>query len=260
MQYSPSHASLFRPSGTFLSLVGLLILTGVLLAASPPERAVRMLIVVFIVTGWLVQLCIHEYGHALAGYLGGDHEVADRGALTLDPAAYTNPLLSFGLPMIFLLMGGIPLPGGSVLVSRSRLRSRRWHLAVSAGGPIGTLIMLMFVCLPFLVMQDGWVTETNIEFWYALAGLGQVLAVALVLNLLPVPPLDGWNIASHWMSPETRATAASYGYMPLLALFAMFWIPSPFTDFFWDFNDGLGLLLGIPQGWGWWGLSQLTLF
>jgi Zn-dependent protease len=260
MQYSQGSVALFRPSATFLGLVGILIMTGVMLATSPPDGAVRMLIVVFILSGWLVALCVHEYGHALAGYLGGDHGVAERGALTLDPAAYTDPLMSFGLPLIFLMMGGIPLPGGSVLISRHRLRSRRWHLAVSAGGPLGTLLMLMIVCAPFLVRQESWITSSNIEFWYALAGLGQVLAIALVLNLLPIPPLDGWNIASHWMSHETRAYAANLGYIPLMILFAMFWLPTPFTYAFWDFTDGLGLLLGIPQDWGWWGLSQLELF
>ena len=259
MQFSQDRAASFRPSGTFLGLVGILVFTGYLLATAPPEGAVRMLIVVFILSGWLVALCIHEYGHALAGYLGGDTGVADRGALTLDPAAYTNPLTSFGLPLLFLLLGGIPLPGGSVLVNRHRLRSPRWDLAVSAGGPIGTLLMLAIVCAPFLVMQDGWITESNVEFWYAMSGLGYVLAIALVLNLLPVPPLDGWNIFSHWMSYETRAYAASLGYMPLLVLFALFWIPSPFAYVFWDFSYGLSILLGIPEGWGIWGLSQLAV-
>ena len=245
---------------TFLGLVGILLLSGFMLATSPPEGAIRMLIVVFILSGWLVQLCVHEYGHALAGYLGGDHGVADRGALTLDPAAYADPLMSFGLPLVFLLMGGIPLPGGSVLVNRQRLRSRRWDLAVSAGGPLGTLLMLLLVCAPFLVMQDAWISESNIEFWTALSGLGYVLIIALVLNLLPVPPLDGWNIASHWMSHETRAYAANLGYMPLLILFAMFWLPTPFTFAFWDFTDGLSILAGIPEGWGLYALHKLTLF
>lgn len=260
MQYARDYASLFRPSSTFLALVGLTVLTGVLLAASPPEGAVRMLMVVFIVSGWLVQLCIHEYGHALAGYLGGDHGVAGRGALTLDPAAYTNPLLSVILPLVFLLLGGIPLPGGLVYVDRNRLRSRRWELAVSAGGPIGTLLFVGIVCAPFLALQDGWITEGNLDFWVALSGLAQVSILALVLNLLPIPPLDGFNIASHWMSYETRAYAYSMGWMPLMLLYVFFSIPSPFVDAFWDFNTGLGLLAGIPEGWGWWALGQMTLW
>ncbi len=260
MQYSEERAALFRPSWNFLGLVGVLVVSGYMLATSPPDGAARLLIIVFILNGWLVQLCIHEYGHALAGYLGGDHGVAERRALTLDPAAYTDPVMSFGLPLIFLLLGGLPLPGGSVLVNRHRLRSRRWDLAVSAAGPLGTLLMLALVSLPFLLMQDDWVTASNVEFWTALSGLGYVLVIALVLNLLPVPPLDGWNIFSHWMSDETRAWAAGLGYTPLFVLFAMFWLPTPLTFAFWNFVDGLSILVGIPEGWGLYGLDQLTLF
>ena len=62
-----------------------------------------------------MSLCLHEFGHALVAYRGGDRSVRGKGYLTLDIRRYTDVGLSFVLPVLFLLLGGIPLPGGAVL-------------------------------------------------------------------------------------------------------------------------------------------------
>ena len=68
------------------------------------------------VFGWLVSLCLHEFGHAYTAWKYGDRDVEVRGYLTLNPLKYTNPLLSLGLPVLFIALGGIGLPGGAVYV------------------------------------------------------------------------------------------------------------------------------------------------
>ena len=50
--------------------------------------------------------------------------MAARGYLTLNPLKYTHPLLSIVLPVLFLLMGGIGLPGGAVWVDRHAIRGK----------------------------------------------------------------------------------------------------------------------------------------
>src|SRR5262249_103653 len=68
----------------------------------------------FVLSGWIVSLCLHEVAHAYAAYWGGDKSVVHKGYLSLSPFAYTHPLMSFGLPLVYLLLGGIGLPGGGV--------------------------------------------------------------------------------------------------------------------------------------------------
>ena len=108
----------FRPSPIFLGLVALF--------ASPVDGLDRASatssfdVFLFVAAGWIVSLCLHEYAHALVAYKGGDHDVAHRGYLTLNPMKYTHPLLSFVLPVVFLLLGGIGLPGGAVWVDHAR--------------------------------------------------------------------------------------------------------------------------------------------
>ena len=50
----------------------------------------------FVIAGWIVSLCLHEFGHAFTAWRFGDHDVAVRGYLTLNPFKYSNPLLSLG--------------------------------------------------------------------------------------------------------------------------------------------------------------------
>jgi Zn-dependent protease len=244
-------------SPVFLALIATMVGSSTFLATTDPSfRLARLLIIATIVSGWVASVCVHEYGHAAMAYLGGDRSVADSGALTLDPRRYLNPFFSIIMPLIALLIGSIPLPGGSVWVRTSNLRSRNWELAVNVGGPIGTLVCLIVFSSPFwLGMADHWPERGYL--WMALGGLTLVEATSLFLNLLPIPPLDGFNIISHWLPDEVRAIAAQLGYMPVFALYFALRQPGPFSDTFWNMGYELVEFLGMFASWGWYGLSLL---
>ena len=86
----------FRPSAIFLAIVALFATAGVMLWMGFGHSGINVFL--FVVAGWLVSLCLHEYAHALTAYRGGDHGVAGRGYLTLNPLKYAHPLLSIVLP------------------------------------------------------------------------------------------------------------------------------------------------------------------
>ena len=71
---------------------------------------------------WVFSVCLHEFGHALVAYRGGDYTVREKGYLTMNPLHYTDPLFSILMPLLFLAMGGIGLPGGAVYIERQLLR------------------------------------------------------------------------------------------------------------------------------------------
>src|SRR6185369_12815032 len=126
----------FRPSPSFLTVLAFFAMAGALLWTQLGN--VRFNVFLFIVAGWVVSLCLHEYAHALFAFRFGDHGVAIRGYLRLDPLKYANPLFSIVIPVIFMLLGGIALPGGAVLVDnaalRTRRRRRRDHVPPHSGG------------------------------------------------------------------------------------------------------------------------------
>ena len=90
--------------------------------------------------GWVITLCLHEFAHAAVAYAGGDTSVRARGYLTLNPLRYTDLAYSVIIPILLLAVGGIPLPGGAVLVEPGRLRHRWYASLVSAAGPATNMV------------------------------------------------------------------------------------------------------------------------
>jgi Zn-dependent protease len=89
----------------------------------------------FVTSAWIVSLCLHEYAHARMALHGGDITIGAKGYLTLNPFKYTHVVLSIVLPVLFVIMGGIGLPGGAVFIERGRIRGRWKHSLISAAGP-----------------------------------------------------------------------------------------------------------------------------
>ncbi len=177
----------------------------------------------FVFIGWIVSLCLHEWGHAATAWAGGDQSVEERGYLTLNPLRYTNPLLSILLPLLFLAMGGIGFPGGAVYVNTTRLRGPLWRAAVSAAGPAMNLACL--VAIGFVISTIDKYDEPG-AFVAALGFLAFLQATAFVLNLLPVPGLDGFGILQAMLPDSARAVVGRLSGITLM-LFLVVVIAAP---------------------------------
>lgn len=246
----PSLRGVLTISPVFLGIIAITAVSGVLLSTNLLPSFAGPLTIAFVTFGWITSLCIHEFGHALVAYLGGDRSVVASGYLTLNPLRYTNLLLSLIMPVIFLLLGGIGLPGGAVYINHSALRSKVWSSAVSAAGPVGTLLCGLLVALPFLLPgRIAWLSAGNFNFWAALAFLGFIEAVAIVLNLLPVPGLDGFGIIRPWLPYSLQDLAIRAGGIGLLAVFAILWYVAPIRDVFFQTVFNLTSLVKIDPQW-----------
>ena len=242
----PSLRGALGVSPVFAIPVGAMILGGAGLWLGVAPGLTLPLSLLFVVGGWVTSLCIHEFGHAFIAYLGGDRSVAAAGYLSLNPLRYTHPLLSIALPIVFLLIGGIGLPGGAVYLDERAIRSDWWRTFASAGGPLGNLLFAVALGWPFLVFRDG-SPAGDPHFWAGLAFLVFLQITALLLNLLPIPPFDGFGMIAPWLSIELRILAQRLGMFPLLVLFFLLWQGGPVAAVFWNTAFGLSSLLNIPQ-------------
>jgi Zn-dependent protease len=240
----PSLRGAIRISPVFLALVAATAASGALLWFGVVPAFAGPLTILFVTVGWITTVCVHEFSHALVAYLGGDLSVKDSGYLDMNPLRYTNVVLSLVMPVLFLLLGGIGLPGGAVYINRSALRSRAWDSAVSVAGPVGTLLCGVLIAIAFAVSGRGaW--ASHLDFFAALAFLGFIEVVALVLNLLPVPGLDGFGIIRPWLPYSVQGLAIQYGQLGILAVFAALWLVPPVNQIFFGFVLDLSILLGI---------------
>lgn len=221
-------------SPVFLGIAGAAAISGALLWTDPMVRLAGPLTIVFVTAGWVTSLCIHEFGHAFVAYLGGDRAVAASGYLTLNPLRYTNVVFSIVMPVVFLLLGGIGLPGGAVYINHSALRSRRWSSAVSLAGPLGTLLCAVLVAAPFFGSGgQAWAAE-HMTFAAGLAFLGFIEIFALVLNLIPVPGLDGFGAIRPWLPYSWQASASRIGMNGIFFVFLALWFFAPLRTAFYQ--------------------------
>lgn len=183
-----------------------------------------------VLVGWVFSLCLHEFAHAATAYIGGDRSTSTASYLTFNPLKYLNPLLSILLPIVFIVLGGIGLPGGAVYLQPQLLRSRGWRSAVSLAGPAMNLLFAIVLAIPFLLGVVSFESHTALAGALALLAFFQVAAV--VLNLLPIPPLDGYGAIEPYLSHQTAAMMRSFGWYGILLLFALFWYVPLFNQLY----------------------------
>lgn len=231
----------FRPSAIFLATLAVFVTGGVL--AWTGFGNARLNVFLFVIAGWIVSLCLHEYAHALVAYRAGDLAVAERGYLTLNPLKYTHPLLSIVLPVVFILLGGIGLPGGAVWVDRHALRGGRVaDSLVSLAGPAMNVLFTAVLVVPLALAGD---TGSHHPFWVALAFLAFLQLTASILNLMPIPGVDGGNVVEPWLSPQWQRGFAHIAPYGMLLLFALLWHPTV-GGFFFSVVFAIGDLVGLP--------------
>lgn len=231
-----------RPSPIFLALIAVTAAGGALawMSAEQIRPMAYVGVFVFVIFGWLVTLCLHEFGHAYSAYKFGDRQVAGRGYLTLNPLKYSHPLLSLGLPVLFIALGGIGLPGGAVYLQTAYMTKRQKTL-VSLAGPAANLVFAVLL----LVLTRLFYDPDHSVFWSGVAFLGFLQVTALLLNMLPIPGLDGYAALEPHLSHETQralAPAKQWGFLILLVLL----IAPPLNQWFFGAVYWLFDLSGVP--------------
>jgi Zn-dependent protease len=177
--------------------------------------AIYALPVIFAIT-------VHEAAHGYAARYFGDMTAHLAGRISLNPVKHIDPFGTILVPALMMMMGGIlfgwakPVP-----VDFSRLRNpKRDMLWVAAAGPASNLVMaiLWAIVLKFAVGLPP-TFSVPLEFM-AQAGV-MINVVLMVLNLLPLPPLDGGRIAVSLL-PNNLAYQYSkverYGFIILIVL------------------------------------------
>lgn len=192
---------------------------------------------------WVFSVCLHEFGHAWAAYHGGDYTVKDKGYLTLNPIHYTHPIYSLVMPIVFMIMGGIGLPGGAVYIERHLLRSKGWETWVSLAGIAMNLALVWVISALFRfgLLKDDPQSLGSVSMAFLL----QLQISAILFNLIPVPPLDGFQAIAPWLHIDLRERLFAMSNMTMWILFLVMWYVQPVNEVFWNLVWGISRLLGV---------------
>jgi tetratricopeptide (TPR) repeat protein len=202
------------------------------------------LVAVLVCFGWMISLCLHEFGHAITAYWGGDTSVKQKGYLTLNPFKYTHPGLSLLAPLLFLLLGGFALPGGAVYIDSSKLRNRFWNSAVSAAGCIAELLLILILTAIF---HATWNQNAYLPLFSSLAYVIFLNIYVIFINLIPIPGLDGYGIMEPWIPKRIHQRLTKFSSYGFWILVALLWFYPPFGLALRSLSDSVIELLQIPS-------------
>ncbi len=177
-----------------------------------------------ILLAFVIATSIHEFMHAWSAFQLGDTTARDQGRITLNPLAHFEPVGFFGMMMIaigFPFIGwGKPVPVAPWRMNRiSRERRKQGMALVAFAGPLSNVAQ---AAVAAIVIQI--VVRNGIELGPALDVLEWFVIINALLasfNLIPIPPLDGFNILSGLLPSfwePILAPMGRYGFPILLLL------------------------------------------
>jgi Zn-dependent protease len=168
-------------------------------------------------------ITLHEVAHGWMALKLGDPTAKMLGRLTINPVKHIDPLGTLIIPGLLLTFGGFMFGWAKpVPITWENLRSPKRDIAlVAVAGPLSNLLMALFWVL---VIRFSLMAEThNIYLYYiSIAGI-TINTILMLLNMLPIPPLDGGRVATgllpgRWSWQLSRLEP--YGFPILVLLLA----------------------------------------
>jgi len=172
----------------------------------------------------ILAITVHEAAHGYVARMFGDSTAWMLGRVTLNPLKHIDPIGTVLVPLATLLLGGIlfgwarPVP-----VNFNNLRHpKRDMFWVAAAGPASNFIMALGWAIVFgLATGRGPLASAGLQYM-SIVGVGINVAL-MVLNLLPILPLDGGRIAVSLLPHSLAvpfARTERFGFFIVIALIA----------------------------------------
>jgi len=135
---------------------------------------------------FMISISMHEWGHGFAAYLFGDNTAKDAGRLTLNPIAHVDPLGTVILPLLGWVMGGGFMFGWAKPVPVNPMNFRNLRIGDIVVSLAGVTMNFILMALFFLFFA---LTRMEVFLYLSMINFGLIY-----INLLPVPPLDGYHV------------------------------------------------------------------
>ena len=176
----------------------------------------------------LFAITVHEAAHGYAARHFGDRTAEMLGRLTLNPIKHIDPLGTLVIPLVLLLSGSGFIFGWAkpVPVSPRNFKNPGKDMAiVAAAGPASNVLMALFWAI-VMRLSAGLMTDMGNtgQAIFLMAQFGVIInALLAVLNMLPIPPLDGGRVAVGLLPPKASSNLSQvepYGMWILVGLLA----------------------------------------
>jgi Zn-dependent protease len=173
----------------------------------------------------LFAITVHEVAHGWVARRLGDPTAYMLGRLTLNPIKHIDPVGTILVPLALVMLGGFVFGWAKpVPVTWENLRHPKRDMAlVAVAGPTANLVMALLWAgaMKIGMLLAGTVDSVAIPLLYMGAAGIMINLVLMVLNLLPLPPLDGGRVVAGLLPGRLSwqfSRIEPYGLMILLAM------------------------------------------
>jgi len=184
-----------------------------------------------IVLGMLAGITTHEFSHAAVADQLGDHQPRALGRVSLNPLRHLDPL-GTALLVLVGIGWGKPVP-----VNIAALRPGRTGMALVAGaGPVANLVVALGLALIYRAADLAGTGGAVLQLVYVATVVNLLLAI---LNLIPIPPLDGFGVLIALVPPRWEYSIRRYQGYGVVLLLLLLILP----------NSPLSGILGLAYPW-----------
>jgi len=153
----------------------------------------------------LLAVSLHEASHGWIAHLLGDSTAKQLGRLTANPLKHIDPVGTVLIPALMIVLIGFPFGWAKPVPVdvRNFVNPLKDMALVALAGPVANLLMSVFWVIVLLISAR-LLPQGDMAFAFksmAVVGI-QINAVLMILNLLPVPPLDGGRIVTGVLPPN----------------------------------------------------------
>jgi Zn-dependent protease len=180
-------------------------------------RAIEMIVIL------LIAIDVHELAHAIVADRLGDSTPRRMGELSLNPLVHMDQVGIMLLLLTSIASWGFTYGRTHVTPTNLRFGPQRGNAIVAVAGPLSNLALAAIVGVVLKLVYSGAITlqDSAIEFLILALGINILL---FVINLLPIPPLDGFSVLGGFLSARQMYALAplqQWGPLIILLLFIM---------------------------------------
>ncbi len=174
----------------------------------------------------LLAITLHEAAHAYAAKLLGDPTAHALGRMSLNPLRHVDPFGTVVLPLLLLLLQAGIIFGYAkpVPVNAGRLHDPRWGMAlVALAGPASNLLQAAIAAVSIVFILNLGLPHDHF-LQYPLRVMVYINCLLAILNMLPIPPLDGGRVLIALLPPQAGAKLEQFSRKGVLLLLALFFV------------------------------------